>query len=685
MTDTELSKKPQVRVLTGHDIFKNVDGGRSSYGAMVMNALTGMTTEQLREKAKKGLAQSDYAAFEKAIAENGEVDAALLDAEDQFFLDYIQTKGHAALLAPPITPERLQRLVVENNALEPCIAAMVTNVACTGYYIGHVETTEAELEDGQKETRKDIEAFLSEVYPKMSFLTLRKQLKRDKYETGNSYMVVEKTLTGDVAFLRRAPSKSMRMVKLDEPRQTTLTVRRGGRDIEIKTTKAWRRYAQKIGTKLIYYKEFGCPVALNRETGEWEREGAREGQGIPPAKRAHEILHEKDLEDVRTPYGLPRWITQLPSVIGARMAEEHNLAFFQAGGVPPVMIFISGSSITAETQDALNQFLSGGSAQKQRGVAFEIPSAGDIDGSERPASVQVERFGSQNEADSTFEEYLDKNEGRIRSAFRLPGLFLGMADAYNFATAHASYVIAEAQVFKPERDEDDELFNMTVMRLIDETGEWKIKSNPLTVQDVNLQLQALTMLRDMPGLGLDDYVTAIGDAANIELSVAEGYDKLVFDGKGGVEKADDIDADGNRLSDEDDEEDETVPTPPPGTQPPPPPAEGDQAGAPPDNAPTPGVTSTVQNRKANIMAARIARAIRDFEADEDLQVLEALVACKADYDALDAGSKELVEKYLAPLVFTSPFLSEATMGDLSVAYAASIFREAEAKLKKETV
>ena len=661
MADNNDTGRPEGRVITGQQqsIFKTTSGGRSDYGGLIISALTGKSQEDLIAELEKRDAYSAKK-LRKELAEGGEVMATLLDAEDQFFQDYLRITGGPSLLAPPIAPERLERLVSENNALEPCIAAMTTNVSCTGAEIMPIEGSEAELTEDEKTERRHIREFFEEAAPRKSFLRVRKELRRDLHTTGNSYMVVERTITGELAFVRRAPAKSMRMIVLDGAVPVTVTVRRNGELRELTTTRAERRFVQKVGNKLVYYKEYGSERDLNRVTGEW----AKEGERLAPNKRAHEILHDKDIDDVRSPYGMPRWITQLPSVLGSRMAEEHNLAFFQAGGVPPVMLFITGGLVSAEVAKAINGYLSGGSKDKQRGVAVEIPSSGDIN-SERPASVTTEKFGA-NEADSTFEVYDERNEMRIRRAFRLPGIFLGMSDNYNFATAHASYVVAEAQVFAPERDEEDERINMTIMREIDPSGRWRLVSNPLSVQDVNLQLRALQMMSTVRGIGLADLVGGISKVAGLDIEIHEDFEEGVIGASApGVpptgEPTTEAPEGGQEAGNGD------TPAPPTG--------EGEP--------PAPGVTSTVRNQ-AIVLAARIARSIRDYEDTEDRDYMADLIKLESAYDHLPPGGQDLVNKALGPLMFNSPFLADAAMGEIAAGYAKAAFNAARVQTILET-
>ena len=82
------------------------------------------------------------------------------------------------------------------------------------------------------------------------------------------------------------------------------------------------------------------PAALNPS--------AREGQDGAQAfhRLANEIIWLTLHKDTQSPYGYPRWISQLPSVIGSRAAEESNFHLLQSGGIPPVLVTITGGTLT---------------------------------------------------------------------------------------------------------------------------------------------------------------------------------------------------------------------------------------------------------------------------------------------------------------------------------------------------
>jgi hypothetical protein len=153
----------------------------------------------------------------------------------------------------------------------------------------------------------------------------------------------------------------------------------------------------------------------------------------------------------------------------------------------------------------------------------EVHSSGGSLDSPGNVRVTVERFGSERMQDSMFENYDARCEERVRGAFRLPPIFVGKSKDYNFATAFASYTVAEAQVFVPERDEFDEIINNTVMRELDPEGLYAYRSLPMTVNDVTTQLEALGMVQS--DLSKEGRIEAVNEITGMSLKPSEEEEK----------------------------------------------------------------------------------------------------------------------------------------------------------------
>jgi capsid portal protein len=78
------------------------------------------------------------------------------------------------------------------------------------------------------------------------------------------------------------------------------------------------------------------------------------------------------------------------------------------------------------------------------------------------AKVEVKPLVKEQHKDALFQNYSENNQDKVRRVWRLPPIFVGRTDEYTRATAEASRVLADEQIFAPERQEFDELFNRTM-------------------------------------------------------------------------------------------------------------------------------------------------------------------------------------------------------------------------------
>lgn len=438
------------------------------------------------------------------------------EPEDEFTQWYVGGQANGQLLMPPYLPASLVRLCQENNTLGPCIDAMVTNCDGTGF---DFEADDNEANDREDDSKIDaLKEFFHEPWPGESFLTQRQELRRDLERTGNAYLEVLRNVVGEVIFLRRVDAKMMRIVKLDTAVPVEKTIKRGGVELKVTVMVRERRFVQLLnGITLVYFKEFGASRDLDKKTGNW----AQPGQQLDASLRASEIIHFTVNIDAHTPYGVPRWVGQMPSVLGSRKAEEFNLDFFDNGGIPPALIILEGGALVPDTRKALeNKVVFGPAKDKNRIQILEVQATGGSMDKVATARVTVERFGDAGSQDSMFEKYDDKCEVRVRRAFRLPPIFVGAAQDYAFASAVASYTVAEAQVFKPERDEFDEIISMKLLPALGFAG-YRMKSKPLVIEDATLKLQGIETAISTQAVDMEDVIGEINDATGTNLKFKE--------------------------------------------------------------------------------------------------------------------------------------------------------------------
>ena len=426
--------------------------------------------------------------------------ASQIQLEDEFASLYFTTQNQSNIfLMPPFDPIVLKNLVQTNNILNQCVEVMEVNIDGTGHEFvaskdaqnkldakkkalkekkkqddfkqklqQHTDTVKAQatppkidpttgspipaasppppppeppeedLGDGIDDKERAIaESFFTEPYPGLSFIKMRRKLRREMEGVGYGFLEVLRNPVGEVVAMRNIETHNVRLVKLDAPVMVTKTLRRAGQDVELNLWVRERRFAQRVALKqLVYYKEFGASREVNRNNGQWEVLKAEDGKPINPvmpADRGTELLMFGVHPDVQTAYYLPRWINQMPSVVGSRKAEEQNLEFFDAGGMPPAIIFVQGGVLAKDAADQLRNYLSGKNKHKYRAVVVEAQSSSGSLEAAGSVQVKVERFGAEKANDAMFEKYDLRAKDHVRTGFRIPPMFLGDSKEYNFA------------------------------------------------------------------------------------------------------------------------------------------------------------------------------------------------------------------------------------------------------------
>lgn len=418
--------------------------------------------------------------------------------------------GSKAVVTPTYDPLVLFNLTHSNNTLLQCIEAMEVNVDGTGCEIVPLNE-ETKIDEKESQLLAEI---LAEPYPDMTFISIRRKLRRYLEATGTAYLEVLKTLDGTLIGFKVLESNFCRLSTLSDVVDVTKTMVRNGKEVKF-TFKDRERsvvYQKSKNDKPIYYKMWGATQDVNAITGDF-------GTNIDGGLKATEVIVFVMNDDPETPYGVPRWINQLPSVVGSRKAEEQNLDYFDAGGIPSAIIFLNGGQVSQASSTTLRNYLTGSQSHKNKAVAVEVMStSGSLDKG-GAVNVQVERFGSESVNDSLYRNYDKDCEEHVRLAFRLPPMFVGKSSDYNYATAVVAYQVAEAQVFKPERDEFDAILNKVFIK---ELGikTCRIRSNPITLRDITTQLRAISLVKDV--VAPEEVVKEVSALADVSLTYVEG-------------------------------------------------------------------------------------------------------------------------------------------------------------------
>lgn len=425
--------------------------------------------------------------------------------------------GGDNIITPPYAPKSLATALEISNILRQCIYSYVVNIASFGYRV--VPRYEGKEMDPKEKAK--LESFVEFANPDQSLSAVVKDEVHDYEHYGFGFYEVIRNKRGGVGMIRQLKAANTRILKADEEViQVQVEIKRGGSSrATVTERRRFRRFLQQIGNRKTYFKEFGDPRRLSYKTGEF----ATDERPVTKEDEATEVIHERQYSE--DSYGIPRWISQLPNIIGSRESEEVNMRFFEDNTVPPALLTVSGGRLTQDSFRQLKELLEKEGVGKHRHhkimLIEAVPETAGLD-EKGQVKVQLDKLVDARQSDALFADYDQNNRSKIRSTFRLPPALIGESQDVTFATANVSVFVAETQVFLPERRRHDETLNKKIVHnprgLNMETV--KLESRGPVISNPEMLVKSLTALNVMGGLTPRRAVEAINEVLDWNL---EGY------------------------------------------------------------------------------------------------------------------------------------------------------------------
>lgn len=351
------------------------------------------------------------------------------DTSRQIDPDYtLGALGSTAPLEPPYPLATLSTIFSQSNMLTQCVESYVTNIAMYGWEI--VPAVEGVPID--EEERRLLQTFIDSPNADESLRTIHAQTVFSYEKFGHGYVECIRNRKSIPTILRSCPSVTMGVCpKADEDVPVQYDVVRGPSVVQVTEIKKFRIYRQQQGGKFVFFKEFGDPRKLNYKTGLFESPG----NPVALEDEATELLHFRQMSD--DVYGIPRWIPQLPSILGSREAEEVNLRYFEDNTVPPMILSVAGGRLTGESFRELKKLLNARDQAKQRQnqimLIEAVPERESLDDKSNTVTLKVDKLTDSRPSDALFTKYDESNQAKIRSAFRLPPVAVGLSQDVTFA------------------------------------------------------------------------------------------------------------------------------------------------------------------------------------------------------------------------------------------------------------
>ena len=473
--------------------------------------------------------------------------------------------GHLTV-APPHDPETLCLLLEHSNALRQNIDAYVTNIDAFGHRFDpvfdltadevndkvstamfldrlhekeeveniddvdvqdkelqpsdeEVEAKKEEIKRGMRLEKSRLENFFEFCCVDMSFVTLRRRTRQDIEAMGNGYWEILRNGVGQIAQFVYIPGFSVRLLPLDRPHETQVRTKVSDLSFEkITMRRRFRRFIQvHEGSDAVFFKEFGDPRIISAKTGKMWPSVEDMKKEDPKDRQATEILHFQ-IHSPRSPYGIPRWIGTLLSVLGSRQSEEVNFLYFENKSVPPLALLVSGGRLSDRSIGKIEKYIENNIKGKKNFHKILIleaaPAAGTMkaDNTGR-VRIELKPLTDAQHKDALFQNYDQRNMDKVGQSFRLPRMLRGDIRDFNRSTAEAALMFAEMQVFQPEREEFDFVINrkiLTAMRV----RYWKFKSNSPVTRDPKTMAEVIKNLSNAGVLIPEEARELAGDVFN---------------------------------------------------------------------------------------------------------------------------------------------------------------------------
>jgi PBSX family phage portal protein len=413
-----------------------------------------------------------------------------LDTIDEFTQS---STFNSTYINPPYSPAFLADMFEQSNMLPQSVAAYITNVAMYGWEIVQA-SPDTEVDEQEKE---ELQSFIDRSNAEESLTTIHAKLVHDYEKFGFAFLEFIRDSSKRVSVIRHIRSMTVRLCpKNKEKVAISYDIARGSRVSTTTELKKFRTYLQLLNGESVYFKEFGDPRRLNYKTGKFEDKEYK----VADEDLATELLHFRQMSE--DAYGTPRWISQLPSILGSREAEESNWGYFKDNTVPPLMIVVSGGRLTKQSYNDLQKQLSTESIGKDRQnkimLVEAVPERESFD-DKGSVSLKLEKLTDSRQNDSLFSDYDKSNQGKIMSSFRLSPILVGKGDQHTFATSNVSQFVAETQVFSVMRTFFDEIYNNRIVASKEGLNLKTVllKSKSPTITDPETLIKSLTALNVM--------------------------------------------------------------------------------------------------------------------------------------------------------------------------------------------
>ena len=360
-----------------------------------------------------------------------------------------------SVVQPTYNLDYLSKIYEINASHYAAVQAKMANVVGLGYEFIETFAVRARLDEIPDENIDQIQRFRRKVeksrqllhdrFEKMnntdSLLETFKRIYLDLQVTGNGYMEIGRTNTGEIGYIGHIPAATMRVRR-----------KRDG-------------FVQIVNYRAMFFRNYG-----DTETPDQI--------GMDP--NPNEVIHFKKYTPTNVYYGIPDVIPATNAVAGDQFASKYNLDYFENKAVPRYIITVKGAKLNADSERKLLEFFQTGLKGSNHRTLY-IPLPADEGNSKVEFKMEPVEADVQ---DSSFHTYRQDNRIEILMAHRVPLTKVSILPGISLANARDADKTFREQVTRPDQDDLEDRFNKVVKEL---TDMFTLKFNELTLTDEDTQ------------------------------------------------------------------------------------------------------------------------------------------------------------------------------------------------------
>lgn len=358
------------------------------------------------------------------------------------------------LIEPPYNLDYLSRIYELSPYNYAAINAKVANIVGLGYSFVETKKTNDALDgiddDKQLERarrklnklRQDLQEWLDQTNEEDTFTETLIKAYTDLETTGNGYLEIARTTSGNIGYIGHIPAKTMRVRRL-----------RDG-------------YVQLLYGKVVFFRNFGDTETPNPIAG--------------GSDRPNEVIHLKKYTPMNNYYGLPDIVAASNAMAGNEFAGKYNLDYFENKAVPRYIITVKGAKLSGESERKLLEFFQVGlKGKNHRSLYIPLPP----DSADSKTEFKMEPIEA-NPQESSFNTYRKMNRDEILLSHRTPINKIGTPEGVNLAVARDADKTFKEQVCRPAQMNLEKKLNRI---FAEKTDALQIKFNELTLTDEDTQ------------------------------------------------------------------------------------------------------------------------------------------------------------------------------------------------------